>query len=121
MDDEPVIREVTGIMLTKSGYDVEFAREGTEVIEQYQKAKAAGVPFDVVVMDLIVPNGMGGEETIRKLLEIDPEAAAIISSGHGDDPIMKGFREFGFKGALPKPYTLKELRSVLNEVIGPKG
>lgn len=117
MDDEENVRKVAGRMLKKLGYEVEFAGDGAEAIELYKKAKESGKPFDVVIMDLTVPGGMGGLEAIRTLREIDPHAKAIVSSGYSTDPIMSNFREHGFCGVAPKPYKLDELGRILNEVI----
>jgi len=117
MDDQPNIREMTGQMLVDLGYEVEVAREGSEAIELYEKAKELEHPFDAVILDLTVPGGMGGEETIRKLREIDPGVKAIISSGYSNDPIMFEYREYGFRDIVAKPYEIKKLSRVLHKVI----
>ncbi|MDB6065248.1 MAG: multi-sensor hybrid histidine kinase [Pedosphaera sp.] len=117
MDDEvdilTLVREILQIM----GYDVEVAKDGAEALERYMTAKKAGNPFSVVVMDLTVPEGMGGKEAIRRLKELDPEVKAIVSSGYSYDPVMANFQEFGFSGVIPKPYVMEELGRVINEVI----
>mgnify|MGYP001627070563 CR=1 FL=1 len=79
----------------------------------YKKAKKDGNPFDVVILDLIIQGSIGGEEIIKRLLEIDPEVTAIVSSGYSDDEIMAEFKKYGFKGALAKPYTLEMLKEAL--------
>ncbi len=117
MDDEPRIREMLGRVLGHFGYELAFAQDGAEAIAQYEDAKRRGAPFDVVIMDLIVPGGMGGKEAIHKLREIDPSACAIVSSGYSNDPIMSDFRSFGFCEAVAKPYRHEELREVLHRVM----
>jgi len=117
MDDDELIREVVGEMLESIGYQVEFAGDGREAIARYQAAKAAGQPFDVVIMDLTVRDGMGGKEAIQQLLAIDPAAKAIVSSGYSDDPVMAHCNRYGFKGFVSKPYSLEELDEVLRQVI----
>ncbi|CAD7773330.1 MAG: Sensor histidine kinase RcsC [Candidatus Methanoperedenaceae archaeon GB37] len=117
MDDEELVRKVIGEMLVFLGYEVEFAKEGIEAIELYKKAKAQGQPFDVIIMDLTIPIGMGGKETINKLLEIDPTVKAIVSSGYSTDPVMTEFTKYGFKGFIIKPFKIKELGEVLYRVI----
>jgi len=117
MDDEEVVREVAGEMLNYLGYEVKFAREGTEAISLYKKAKEAGEPFDVVILDLTIPGGMGGKEAIEKLLGVDPEVKVIVSSGYSNDPIMADFRRYGFKGVVAKPYKLEELSKELHRII----
>src|SRR5208282_6736226 len=117
MDDEEVVRNVAGEMLKMLGYQVEFAVDGTEAIELYKKAKAAGGPFDVVLMDLTIHGGMGGKEAITKLKEIDPGVKAIVSSGYSTDPIMADFRKYGFSGVITKPYKVQELSKAFHEVL----
>jgi DNA-binding NarL/FixJ family response regulator len=68
-------------------------------------------------MDLTVPGGMGGEEAMKKLLEIDSDVRAIVSSGYADDPVMANFSEFGFKGVVTKPYRIKDLSEVVQKVL----
>jgi PAS domain S-box-containing protein len=117
MDDEEILREFTCRILTRIGYEVETARDGTEAIEMYKRAKESGKPFDVILLDLTIPGGMGGKEAMRKLLEIDPHIKAIVSSGYSNDPIMAKYREFGFKYVVSKPYTLNELSKALHNVL----
>jgi CheY-like chemotaxis protein len=117
MDDEEIIREVVGALLKHLGYSVDYARDGLETIQVYQRAKESGKPFDTVLMDLTIVDGMGGRETIERLLQIDPEVKAIVSSGYSTDPIMSRFRDYGFAAALDKPYKLNELNAVLDDVL----
>ncbi len=117
MDDQEGIKRMVRLMLNKLGYEVELATDGAEAIELYKEAKASGQKFDVVILDLTIPGGMGGKETIRKLYEIDPEIKAIVSSGYFNDPIMSGYEAYGFKGAIAKPYEIKEFSKILHEVI----
>ncbi len=121
MDDEVDILTVVGEMLELMGYQVEVARDGAETLQRYMAARRADNPFDVVVMDLTIPNGMGGKEAIRRLKELDPQVKAIVSSGYSYDPVMARFQEFGFSGVIPKPYVMEDLGRVLEEVIGQKG
>ncbi len=119
MDDEEIIREVVSQLLEACGYEVETAEGGQSAIEMYQQARACGRPFAVVIMDLTIPGGMGGEEAIKELLVLDPEVKAIVSSGYADDPIMANYTEYGFKGIVSKPYSIMQLREVLNRVLFP--
>ncbi len=117
MDDQEVIRMLLSVMLVAFGYEAHLISNGEDAIASYRKAKESGNPFDAVIIDLNIPGGMDGRETIRKLLEIDPDVKAIVSSGLTDDPAMINHRSYGFRGALQKPYTINELRQVLQEVI----
>ena len=117
MDDEASLRKMVGRMLKNLGYESEFAKDGAETIEMYKRAKEAEKPYDAVILDLTIPGGMGGKEAINKLLEIDPEVKAIVSSGYSDDPVLANFQEYGFKGMMPKPFESRSLSKVLHEVL----
>jgi CheY-like chemotaxis protein len=117
MDDEEIIRDVAGEMLTSLDYEVDFATEGNEAIELYMKAKESGEPFDAVIMDLTIPGGMGGKEAIKKLLEVDPGAKVIVSSGYSNDPVMSDYKSYGFRDVIAKPYNVAELSAKIHKVI----
>jgi CheY-like chemotaxis protein len=118
MDDESEILMVLEGMLKAMGYEVDVAKDGTEALERYIAAKKNAQPFSAVIMDLTIPNGMGGKEAIRHLKEVDPEVKAIVSSGYSYDPVMASFQQFGFSGVIPKPYVMDDLGRVLKEVLG---
>jgi CheY-like chemotaxis protein len=117
MDDEAPLRKIAGKMLESLGYIPEFAKDGDEAIEMFKAAKASGNPYEAVILDLTIPGGMGGKDTVKKLIEIDPETNAIVSSGYSDDPVLADSKKYGFKGVLPKPFDPRSLSRVLNEVI----
>jgi PAS domain S-box-containing protein len=117
MDDEEAVRDVAREMLESFGYTVALARDGEEAIAIYRQAMAAGEPMDSVLMDLTIPGGMGGKEAILRILEIDPDAKAIVCSGYSNDPIMSSFREYGFRGVIQKPYSLKQLSDAIRDVL----
>jgi len=117
MDDEDAIRTSLNRMLKHIGYDVALAECGEEACRLYERAKRAQEPFDVVLMDLTVPGGMGGKETIKKLMEMDASVKAIVSSGYSNDPIMSDYRRHGFRGVIVKPFQLEKLSRVLHQVI----
>jgi PAS domain S-box-containing protein len=117
MDDEDMVREVLGRLLARLGYEAEFAKDGGEAIEMFTQAQGSGQAFAAVILDLTVPGGMGGKETMAGLLEIDPQVKAIVSSGYSDDPIMADFQKYGFSGVIAKPYRISELGMILNQVI----
>ncbi len=117
MDDESAIRDVTGAMLRMHGFQVECAADGEEALERYVSAAADGHPFDLVIMDLTIPGGMGGRETMERLLVLDPSVRAIVSSGYSDDPVMADHAACGFVGVLPKPYRLAELLAAVRSAL----
>lgn len=116
MDDEEGIREVMALMLGKKGFAVETAADGAAAVERYEEARTRGEPFDAVVLDLTVPGGMGGKETVERLLAIDPAVKAIASSGYSDDPVMASYSEYGFAAALPKPFRVDDLVAALDSL-----
>ena len=76
----------------------------------------SGTPFRAVIMDLTIPGGFGGKEAAEQILAIAPVANLIVSSGYSNDPIMANFKEFGFRGAIAKPYNIHEFEQVLNSL-----
>jgi two-component system cell cycle sensor histidine kinase/response regulator CckA len=117
MDDEQMILDIVSRMLTHLGYEVHSSMDGAQAIAAFTKAKNQGEPFDVVMMDLVIPNGIGGQEAAPTLRQIDPHAKIIASSGHLDHPVMKDYRKFGFTAVLEKPYKLERLQQVIESVI----
>ena len=118
MDDEEAILSITGRMLEKLGYEPSFARDGEEALAAYAGAIEGGWRFDAVIMDLTVPGGMGGKEAVKKLLEVDPDARVIVSSGYSNDPVMADHRKHGFRGVMAKPVRIDVLSEILGEVLG---
>jgi PAS domain S-box-containing protein len=117
MDDEEDVLHATGVVLKYLGYEVEYTKDGGEAIALYKAMKEKGQPFSAVVLDLYVPAGMGAQETIKKLLEIDPYIKAIIACGYSDDPIVSEFRNYGFSGAVAVPYDLESMKNILNKML----
>ena len=116
MDDQEAILKMICRMLNLMGYETEFALDGGKSIELFRKAYIAKEPFDLVILDLTVPGGMGGAKVILELLKIDPEVKAVVSSGYSNDPIMANYEDYGFCGMIPKPYTKAQLTEVLNKI-----
>ena len=121
MDDEESIRNLLDKILNRIGYEASFARDGSEAVAAYTKAKESGRPFSAVIFDLTIRGGMGGKEAILELKNIDPQIKAIVSSGYSDDPAMADYQRYGFSGVIVKPYRISELSYVLQEVIARPG
>lgn len=117
MDDDKSIRELAGEILQHLGYRVEFAGDGAEAVASYQADLKSADPFDAVILDLTVRGGMGGKETIQKLMAIDPDVKGIVSSGYSEDPGITDYEQHGFSGVVAKPYTLEELGEKLSGVL----
>ncbi len=117
MDDEEMIRTLCTSILTSLGYDAVGTADGTEALQVYRQAMEEGEPFAAVILDLTVPGGMGGKETARRLLELDPDACLIVSSGYANDTAMAEFREYGFSAILVKPYQVSDMAMILKKVL----
>jgi signal transduction histidine kinase/CheY-like chemotaxis protein len=118
MDDEEMIRDIALEMLSYLGFQVVLANDGAEAIEVYQKNLAAGgKPFDIVIMDLTIPGGMGGSKAIKKILTLNPQAKVIVSSGYSNDPVMANYMDHGFSGVITKPFKINELSEAIHKVL----
>ncbi|MFA5266505.1 MAG: ABC transporter substrate binding protein [Methanoregula sp.] len=120
MDDEEAILDMASALLSHFGYRSSVALDGEEAIALYKEASAKNDPFAAVIMDLTIPGGLGGKETIARLVEFDPRVKAIVSSGYSTDPIVANFRQYGFVGILTKPYTAKEMSEIIKKVLSVK-
>ena len=118
MDDDLILLDMVGIMLEHLGYKAVFALDGQEALEIYSKAMQSESPFDAVILDLAIPMGMGGRETMQKLLELDPQAKVIVSSGYIHNSAMDDYENYGFKDVLSKPYRISKLEEVLTRLCG---
>jgi two-component system cell cycle sensor histidine kinase/response regulator CckA len=96
---------------------VELAKDGAEAVDLFRRAFASGEFFDAAILDLTVPGGMGGKETIKRLLEVDPEIKAIVSSGYSNDPVMADCERYGFVSTIAKPYEVARLSKVVKRVV----
>jgi PAS domain S-box-containing protein len=117
MDGEIGIRQVTAEMLEGMGFTCEMASNGQEAVELYRRAQAEGRPFFAALLDLTVAGGVGGEEAMKGIRELDPAARAIVSSGYAGNPVVIKYRQAGFSGAIVKPYTARDLGKALRRVL----
>lgn len=114
MDDDAYVTEMLCDMLNESGYEACAASNGDEAIQRFTRAKTLGRPISTVILDLNIPSGMGGSETIGKLRNMDPGVRAILLTGDISHPEIAKYRESGFRAALLKPFTRAELMEALN-------
>ncbi len=117
MDDDEMVRDVAAMMLGALGYEAGIASNGKEAVELFRKARLSGNPFDIVILDLVVPGGMDGKETLARLKDIDPGVRAIVTTGYSHDPVVANFKEFGFAGALAKPYVVSEFADAVKKAL----
>jgi nitrogen-specific signal transduction histidine kinase/ActR/RegA family two-component response regulator len=117
MDDEDLVRDIAGKILTHLGYTVAYAENGEEALALYQSALASSEPFDAVILDLTVRAGLGGVETMQKLLTLDPKVVGIVSSGYSSKDVMANYQDYGFKGVIAKPYGIQDMGTKLKKVL----
>jgi PAS domain S-box-containing protein len=117
MDDDENIRFLLSEILTLYGYMTESACDGAQAIELYKKAHESTNQFDLVILDLTIPAGIGGKETIKELIKIDPDVKGIVSSGYSNDAIMANYRQYGFSGVISKPYRPDDLVRIVQDVL----
>lgn len=118
MDDDEGIAELGAGMLARLDYTYDIARNGEEALALYRRYLQVDRPYDAVILDLTIVGGMGGEETLAKLLEMDPEVRAIVSSGYSTEETIDYYLKKGFVGVLSKPYRSEEMGKTLRQVLG---
>lgn len=116
MDDEEMILDVAGMMLTEIGCQVDTCNEGSSAVALYRTAFEHERRYDLVILDLTVPGGMGGVEAARHIRAIDPHAVLIVSSGYSHEGVSADYGEYGFDGAVLKPYSMSMLISEIERV-----
>lgn len=117
MDDEQVICEVAENMLRHLGYRVVTAKDGEQAVDEYRRRYESGAMFDLVILDLTIPGGMGGQEAVERIHAINPDAKVLVSSGYSSDPIISNYKQYGFVGAMTKPFSLLELSRTIRKVL----
>lgn len=116
MDDDAGILKTLARNLAKMGYKTSCVQDGKEAIALYREAHQSGQSFHLVFLDLTVAGGMGGAKAMRELFKIDPDVKVVVSSGYANDPIMTKFKDYGFCGVLPKPYTRDQISELLARI-----
>jgi CheY-like chemotaxis protein len=117
MDDEETILEAMTETLEHLGYSVIPCMNGEEAFHKYKNAKESNEPFDAVILDLTIPGGAGGKRTMQKILQFDPSAKGIVSSGYAGNQIISKYKDYGFSGAITKPFTISVLSEILKKVL----
>ncbi len=117
MDDELKIRETLSEMITQLGYNPILAKNSSEAIKIYNESVESGDRLDAVILDLTIPGDIGGKETLKKLLDINPNLKAIVSSGYSENGGISNYDKYGFKAFMPKPYNINNVSKVLHDVV----
>jgi PAS domain S-box-containing protein len=121
LEDDPLVRNLIVRNLASQGFEITESAEGSETVRLYQESMNQGRVFDLVVLDLSIPNGMGGVRTMEKLRQLDPDVVAIVSSGYSDDPVMAKPAAYGFAAVLPKPYEPADMVRLVRNVLSTRG
>ncbi len=112
MDDEEMVCEIAKRIISHLGYKANVTHDGIKAFELYKKKFCEGIAFDLTIMDLNVPSGVGGKEVIKDILLVNPDAKVLVSSGYPGDPVMCNPKEYGFVGSLAKPFAIKNFREM---------
>ena len=117
MDDDQQICLVAQKMIKLFGYQSRVVHDGKPAIQAYEDALKNNDPFDLVLMDLTCPGGMGGKEAILRILDIHPQAKAVVVSGYSNDLVLANYQDYGFKGMLVKPFKMEQLRQTIERAL----
>ena len=117
MDDEESIRKLGSIILQRMGLDACAVADGASAVSEFENARKAGRPFDLLILDLTIMGGKGGKDTIAVIRKTDATVPAIVSSGYSRDPVMAQFGSYGFQAVIPKPYDIKLFKETVQRFL----
>jgi len=117
LDDEQFIQDLAGSILRRYGYESKGVADGQAAVAEYVRARDAGQPYDLVILDLTIPGGMGGRQTLEELLKLDPSVKAIVSSGYSNDLVLSDYKGHGFRGMISKPYDVADFAQTVSRVL----
>jgi CheY-like chemotaxis protein len=120
MDDEEGVRRLGAALLLRMGLLAETVADGAEAVKEFSEARSAGHPYDLVILDLTIPGGMGGREAMEHIRKLDPQVPAIVSSGYSNDPVLADFARYGFQAIVPKPYEVSLLMETVKRLLAPR-
>jgi CheY-like chemotaxis protein len=117
MDDQEIVRETVSSLLEQLGHEIVMAADGVEAIDMYRKSFRSENHIDLLIMDLTVPGGMGGEKAVKEILKINPEARVLVTNGYSNNPVMANYSEYGFCAAVIKPFKLDEAKRAISKAL----
>lgn len=110
IDDDELQRNVMSKLFKKLGYNYLLAKSGEEGIKLLKKESP-----DLMIIDMIMPDGMDGTDTLKEALKISPNQKAIIVSGFSESERVKQALELGAGKFVKKPLILKTLADAVRE------
>jgi CheY-like chemotaxis protein len=108
------------VLLERLGLEPTAVKDGAEAVREFTAAQAAGRPFGLLILDLTIPGGIGGRETMEAIRKLDPHVPAIVSSGYSNDPVMANFASYGFQAIVTKPYAVNLLTETIRRLLEPR-
>ncbi len=117
VDDDPTIIQMLTVALGRAGYEVVGVESGAEALAYFREHRDS---VHAVLTDIIMP-GMGGEELLEKILDLNPRAKVVATSGAADPDTIARMSRAGLAGFLPKPYRPQELPALLERALGGVG
>ena len=115
MDDDEMVLEIGREIFSELGHDVECFDSFKDLEERYRDYRKNNIET-LVIMDMIMPGQDDIQSCLKKLKKIDPDVIACITSGYTDDEKMLNPREYGFAGAIPKPYRIKDIETLIDMI-----
>jgi PAS domain S-box-containing protein len=116
MDDDEEIRKLAVKMIELLNCEAVTVPDSESAVSIFTQEFDKGAPFDIVILDVTIPGGPGGEETIKELIHIDPGITAIVSSGYSNNHVMSDYKEYGFSAVISKPYKFEELVNTISSL-----
>lgn len=117
VDDEPAQCRIARHILERLNYRVETESNGEAAVEHLK-----AYPVDLVLLDMIMPGGLDGEETYRRMCALHPHLKAVVASGFAHRDVIRAMRDAGVTRYIEKPYTLARLgREVYAELHADRG
>lgn len=117
MDDDMVIRLAMAKLIEGLGYKVETFESGETAVVSYKEKFDSGDPYDIVILDYTVKNGINGKETMRQIKEINNDAIGILASGRIQSDEIDDYEDYGFNQIIAKPFTIHDLAIILEKFL----
>ena len=118
IDDEPLLREMIEEVLSFHQHQVASADGGEAGVAMFERARAKGQPFDVVITDLGMP-GMDGKQVAERVKASSPKTPVVLLTGWGMMLDQEGQGMSNVDALMNKPPRVNELLQVLAKVVRP--